>query len=149
MAEVLGLIASSVAVTQLASAILTSGIKIKQLLDDVKDVPENLIHLMDHIDTFALVLLAAKDEHGEATSHNIVSCSDTSVQKSLQICQKALDHLTGLSKDLEGKIRSSHTLKRRVAKVKVVLRKDFIVKCERRLDTSLQLLSLSQQIYMM
>ncbi len=149
MSEVLGVLASGVALAQLAGAVISNGMKLKQLFNEVKEVPETISYLLEQIDILDPMLWAIDDDRARQLLPDTISTSEVFVQKSVQICQKVLHQLTQLLEDLTAQIQSSRMLYRSIGKVKVLLKKEVLVRYEKRLDMALRLLSSSQQMYMM
>jgi hypothetical protein len=147
MAEILSVVASGVSVAQLAGQILKVGIKIKGFLDEISDAPEMLSFLVCQIEILAPVLceLDNMSQFSPAISGSLRG----SIQAAIAQCEKALAYLESLSVDLSAQIQASRGLKRRLLAAKVPLKKDELMRHERRLSMSVQLLSLAQQTYMM
>ncbi|KAI1871865.1 hypothetical protein JX265_005851 [Neoarthrinium moseri] len=144
MAEVLSIFASGVAVAQVAGKAGGAVIKLKKLWDEVKDVPETIQCLMDQIDCLDPALWEA-EQHIAQNELPAMLWNDSAAVRSAEYCRKALSKLTELVDDLAVQISSSRGLSKRLAKVKVVLKKDELGKLERRLETAVRLLQTAQQ----
>ncbi|KAI1875816.1 uncharacterized protein JN550_002102 [Neoarthrinium moseri] len=144
MAEVLSIFASGVAVAQVAGTAGGAVIKLKKLWDEVKDVPETIQCLMDQIDCLDPALWEA-EQHIAQNELPAMLWNDSAAVRSAEYCRKALSKLTELVDDLAVQISSCRGLSKRLAKVKVVLKKDELRKLERRLETAVRLLQTAQQ----
>lgn len=143
MAEAIGVVASGVAVAQLAGSIIAASLTVKRLLADVKELPESFTLLLDQITVLTPVL--AEASCGATGSSATANALDGALNAAAAHCSKALDQLQTLAAELSGQIEQSRGLRRRLAAVKVALRKDIILKHEKRLSSAVQLLSVAQQ----
>ncbi|KAK1639336.1 hypothetical protein BDP81DRAFT_420784 [Colletotrichum phormii] len=62
---------------------------------------------------------------------------------SLKLCQQAANDLDTLATDLQQQIATAKKFRRRITKLKVTFKKDLIRSCEQKVQTALQILSLS------
>jgi hypothetical protein len=155
MAEALGVFASDVAIAQVAGTAGTAVLKLKKLWDEVQDVPEAIQDLMEQIDCLDPALWEA-ERHLAQNDLPPMLWSDEAAVRSAAYCRKALTKLTELVDDLAVLMRATpdrnrrrDRVARRVACVKVVLRKDELAKLERRLETALRILLASRQGYIL
>ncbi|KAK4194494.1 hypothetical protein QBC40DRAFT_319443 [Triangularia verruculosa] len=125
MAEIVGLVASVITLADLAGRIATSAVALKRLWDEVKEVPESIV-------------AKTRDTIGNVGAPAF----------SLQYCRRAVADLESLVDDLRQQISSTQTLKRRIGKVRVSLKKGLMSSYQQRLQSVLSLLSLSQQSYL-
>lgn len=146
MAEILGVVASGISVAQLAGQIIATGIKVKGFLDEISDAPETLSFLVGQIQVLAPVLCEFDDVH-----HSMVASESLkgSLQAAVLQCQKALEHLESLSAELHTQIQTSTGFRQKLRTAKVLLKKEQLLKHERRLSMAVQLLALAQQTYML
>lgn len=148
MAEILSLVASGISVAQIAGSIVATSLKVKALLDEVKDAPESLREMLDHIELLTPILRDATTGSDDgpgtkppATSH---------LQQALAACQAAGEQLELLARNLMSQIDLAHgTARRKRAVVKVVLKKGTLAQYETRLQKTIQLLTLAQSTYIM
>jgi len=90
MAEIVGVVASGIAVTQLATGIINSAQKLRQIWREARDAPwdiEGALKEVDILDQSLLIL-----QHGlenRAQEPNSVAV----VERSLELCQKAAKNL--------------------------------------------------------
>ncbi|KAF7551813.1 hypothetical protein G7Z17_g4739 [Cylindrodendrum hubeiense] len=146
MAEVLGIVSSVITVIETAGKLGTSAIKLKQLWDEVQDVPESIKRQMQHLDMIAPVLEDMEDEFQQ--TRNMVR-SDRAAIRSLEYCRRAVTDLETLVEDMQLQVATAKKGKRTVAKFKVTLKKGVLQQYYERLGSALQLLNLSQQTYLM
>ncbi|KAI0137028.1 hypothetical protein BJ170DRAFT_40313 [Xylariales sp. AK1849] len=150
MAEVIGVVASGIAVVQLAAGVSQALVKLKSLWDEIKDVPEGIEYLMEEIEVLQLALGDIEtDVHRQETiAHSGSGPPFPSIQPILRYCQSAEHSLSELVYALNTQIKSSRTLQRGIGKVRVVLKKDILQGYERRLQRAISLLTLANQEYM-
>lgn len=155
MAEVLGLVASGLSIAQIAGSIVTASLKLKALLDEVKDAPENLRDMLDHIELLTPILCEATAGGGDVANTSPPHLSATShleqaLQKVLAACQTAGEQIELLATDLMSQIGVARGgVRRKRAMVKVVLKKGKLAQYEMRLQKTIQLLTLAQNTYIM
>ncbi|KAH6999568.1 hypothetical protein EDB80DRAFT_724903 [Ilyonectria destructans] len=143
MAEVVGLVASSLTLLEVADKVTRGLFQLKRLWDEVKDVPETIREILTRLDVLLPVVIEIdKDlQRGAAISGN------SAAVLSLSYCQNAINELTSVIDDLSRNIESVKGFRRNAARVKVVLKKDALSKYERKLEWSIQLLLLAQQLH--
>ncbi|KAG8162124.1 hypothetical protein KVR01_007889 [Diaporthe batatas] len=155
MAEVLGLVASGLSVAQVAGSIVTNSLKLKALLDEVKDAPDNLGYMLNRLQLLAPVLCETTPDGGDAAGTNapLPSASanahlQQAMQNALAACQAASEQLQGLVTDLMSQVNTNRGgLRRKSAMVKIVLKKGTLAQYEMRLQNTIQLLTLAQSSY--
>lgn len=127
MAEVVGAVASGISFGTLAAQITISISKIKTFWDNVKEVPEDITMLVEHIEHLGRVLAEIEeDQRRNPFTTQIIGPDSTS--KCLEYCRKGFKRLEELVDDLNADIQASNGLKRKFACVKLVLKKDKIKK---------------------
>lgn len=155
MAEVLGLVASGISVAQFAGSIVTTSLKVKALLDEVKGAPESLRDTLDHIEILTPILCEATTGGDDGAGTNSPASPATSnlqqaMQKALKACQMASEQLELLARSLTSEIDAARgSVRRKRAMVKVVLKKGTLVQYETRLQKAVQLLTFAQGTYIM
>lgn len=155
MAEVLGLVASGLSVAQFAGSIVTTSLKVKALLDEVKDAPESLRIMLDDIELLAPILCEATTAGDEGAGTNLALLPATShlqqeMQKALKACQAAGEQLESLATGLMSEIDAARGgLRRKRAAVKIVLKRGTLAQYETRLQRTIRLLNLAQNTYIM
>jgi predicted nucleic acid-binding Zn-ribbon protein len=75
--------------------------------------------------------------------------NDSAAKRSLEYSRKAVETLETLVRDMESQITATRKRKRFVAHFKVMIKKEVIEEHQRQLNSALQLVSLSQQTYLM
>ncbi|KUJ15826.1 uncharacterized protein LY89DRAFT_97080 [Mollisia scopiformis] len=146
MAEVLGVVASGIAVGQIAGQITGSIIKLKGYWSQIKEAPAEISHLFREIESFTVMLQHMQDDRSQQSNlpssiHNIC------IQRSLDLCQECATELAGLVHDLAIKVQGKNGWRKKVGSTKVVLRKEDIKILKRRLKTAMGMLSLSYQFH--
>lgn len=145
MAEVVGLVASSLTLLEVADRVTRSLFQLKRLWDEVKDVPETIREILTRLDVLLPVVIEIdKDLQREPTMSG-----NSAAVLSLSYCQNAINELTSVIDDLSHNIESVRGFRRNAARVKVVLKKDALSKYERKLEWAIQLLLLAQQLHTM
>ncbi|KAK6948976.1 hypothetical protein Daesc_009048 [Daldinia eschscholtzii] len=147
MAEALGVAASGIAVAQIAIQVGGAVVKLKQLWDEVKNVPDDIADLMDQIDCLDPILWEAENGFSRCDSPSMLW--DDLASKSMTVyCRKALQNLTGIVDELNHQITNAKKGRRKITAVKVLLKKDSIQKLQKRLENAVQMLILAQQSYL-
>ncbi|XXH06018.1 hypothetical protein Hte_012463 [Hypoxylon texense] len=147
MAEALGIAASGIAVAQLTSQVGGAVLKLKQLWDEVKDVPEDIADLMEQIDCLDPVLWETENNFNQGGLPSIV-WDRLASKRTTTYCRKALHNLTQMVDELSLQINNSKGSRRKIAAVKVLLKKDLLKKLEKRLENAVRMLTLAQQSYL-
>ncbi|KAL2142651.1 hypothetical protein VTI28DRAFT_865 [Corynascus sepedonium] len=145
MAEVVGLVASVISIAELAGRIATSAVALKRLWDEVKEVSESIGILTGQLELLHPFL--AEMDIELARKRNTVG-NVGAAAFGVQYCRQAAADLESLVDDLQQQICSTKTLKRRVSKVRVSLKKSVMNSYQQRLQSVLSLLSVSQQSYL-
>ena len=139
MAEVLGVVASGIAVAQAAQTMGQAVLSLTQLWKQVKDAPETIQHTLDELE-MAGELVAEIEAELQSSLSALPNDRDslTSLQcLAIQRCRQVHESLRELVDDLATDIASSRRRKRVIAKTKVVLKKDILVTYEKRLQKAL------------
>ncbi|KAK8119995.1 uncharacterized protein PG998_004621 [Apiospora kogelbergensis] len=137
MAEVLGAVASGVGIAQFAGGIIKTSFRIKKLLEDIKDVPEDLQRHLAQIQLLA-PLLAEIDRGPSISNGALLAAADQ--------CRQAALELDVLATDLSHQVQSSKGLQRRFRSLQVVLQKSTIARHEKRVQATIQMLTLAWQL---
>ncbi|RSL92543.1 hypothetical protein CDV31_015125 [Fusarium ambrosium] len=145
MAEVLGVVSSIIAIVGVAGKLGTSTFKLKRLWDEVQDVPTSIQRCIEQLEILAPAIQEMESEF-ERTREMVQN--DSAAKRSLEYSQKAMDTLEALIKDMEGRIESARRSKKLLTQLKVRLKKDVLEEHQQRLQFALQLVSLSQQTYL-
>lgn len=151
MAELLGVVASGVAVTQAAHAVGGVVFSLCRLWREVKDVPETIQNMLDELDLAGKLMAAVETElMGSASSTGPkVGGSLPSIQYlAIQRCHQVHKDLGGVIDDLSADIASSKRRKRLMAKTRVVLKKETLENYEKRLEKALRCLDSAIQLHL-
>ncbi|KAF4953114.1 hypothetical protein FGADI_6264 [Fusarium gaditjirri] len=145
MAEILGLASSIITIVEVAGKLGTNTIRLKRLWDEVQDVPASIRRCIEQLEILAPAM-EEMDYEFEKT-RNMVR-NDSAAKRSLEYSRKAVETLDTLVRDMETQISTAKTSRRLVAQLKVRIKLDVIEDHQQRLTSALQLLSLSQQTYL-
>ncbi|KAI1205285.1 uncharacterized protein F4807DRAFT_443459 [Annulohypoxylon truncatum] len=146
MAEAFGVVASGIAVAQVAGTAAGAVIKLKRLWEEVKNVPENIADLMEQIDCLDPALWEA-EQHFIQNQLPPQLWDDTAAVRSAKYCRKALQNLTDVAEDLASQVNSKKKVERGISRVKVILKKGCLHNLERRLGTAVRMLESAQLGY--
>lgn len=144
MAEVLGVVASGIAVTQITAQVTKSIIKLKEYWDQVQEAPAEIKYLLREIDSLHLILSHIQDDQAKQTRSSI-SVDNLCIHHSFKLCKEGADELRGLADELAEKVDGKKGWRKKVGSVKVVLKKEDIKKLKKRMKHAIQLLQLSYQ----
>jgi len=145
MAEVLGVVASGIAVTQLASQVTSNIIKLKNYWGQIKDAPADINYLLREVDALDHVLSHIQQDQAGMGSNSVSHIPH--LKQSLALCREGADELGTLVSELAMKVDGKHGLRKKVQSAKVVLKKDELKRLKARLKSAVRLLSLSYQCY--
>jgi hypothetical protein len=109
MAEILGTVASGVAVFQLSEEVGKLAIKLKSLWDEIDKVPEELRDMLDDLELLGLIL-GDLDRQLMGNTPSIPAQDCPSIHLSTKYCRKALDTLLSLANELDREISSRRGL---------------------------------------
>ncbi|KAI0453917.1 hypothetical protein F5B21DRAFT_515030 [Xylaria acuta] len=147
MAEALSAVASGIAVAQVAAQIGKSINKLKQLWDEFQDVPSSIGDLLDQINCLDPALWEAEKTFGQASLPPMFWDSSLG-SRTTAYCRKASGSLTELVDELTLQLNRPGKLRSKVARAKIVLKKEQLRSLERRLQNAIRLLALAQQSYL-
>jgi hypothetical protein len=145
MAEVLGIIGSSIAVGQLACSITSSIVKLKKYLDQVKDAPGEVRQLLLEIDCLNHILSYIEQDQNRAGLSSM--SQDICFEQILSLCRQGTEELNVLVSELAMKIDGKKGWRRKAGALKVVLKREEIKKLKRRMKYAVRLLSLAYQCH--
>lgn len=142
MAEAVGLVASVIGIAGLAGKIVKTTCKVKGLLEEVSNAPEDLQRHLDQINLFVPILAAEINDDGPPDLRVALGAA-------VSQCQQAANDLGKLAEDLSTQIHASNSgrLRRKVQAAKVVLQKDIFAAHEKRLSSAMQMLIMASQMY--
>ncbi|SCN93857.1 unnamed protein product [Fusarium fujikuroi] len=145
MAEILGLASGIITIVEVAGKLGTNTIRLKRLWDEVQDVPASIQRCIEQLEILAPAI-EEMDQEFEKTRNMIQN--DSAAKRSLEYSRKAVETLNTLVRDMETQMTAAKTSRRLVAQLKVRIKRDVIEDHQQRLKSALQLLSLSQQTYL-
>lgn len=149
MAEVLGVVASGIAVVDAAGQIGSGILKLRRLWSEVKDVPDTINSLMQQLELLAVVIGEMETIQHSSTGDATRPLNSQGMQLSMTRCREAMNVLEHLVSNLTHHVNSQKRLKRAKAKLKVALEKDALNQCHKRLSNAVQLLQVAQGCYQM
>ena len=141
MAEIIGIVASGIAIGQATAALTSSLLKLKSLWNEFRDVPEDLLHLVHELEIVYLVL-AESDPQGTSET---CTPSSRSLELAWQLTNDGAKELKCLVDDLEAELKQNQRWKGKFMAAKVVLKRDQIKRLKSRLKTCIRLLTLANQ----
>ena len=144
MAEVLGIISSGVAIGKATAAIPNSLIKLNELWNEFRDVPEDLVFLVRQIEI--LHLLFEENETQVSRARHV--SPPGSVERAFKLVNNGAQELGALVEELQGGLKQRQGWKAKVATAKVVLKSHQIKRCKSRLKATVTLLNLAKQCQM-
>jgi hypothetical protein len=148
MAEIIGVVSGCIAVVEVAAKIGSQVLAIKQLWQEIKDVPDTIRSLIDELSLLD-PLLHDVEANFSASTPDAMTWNNDIGQQIVTCCRNALDDLTASTNDLSLEINSRIWFKRRTAKAKIALKRNFWANHEKRLQKVVQMLMMAQQYYVM
>ncbi|ETS88140.1 hypothetical protein PFICI_01968 [Pestalotiopsis fici W106-1] len=145
MAELVGLVASSIAIVETAGKVAGAVLTLKKLWDEIQDVPDTIRNLMTEIEVLEPILTVIEDDYNN-TGTPIPN--DRASNLALAYCRKAVTDLEDLVRHLSVNLQAARRSKRGKAKVRVILEKDTLKKLQDRMQAAVRLLTLAQQTYL-
>ncbi|OTA68467.1 hypothetical protein K449DRAFT_322913 [Hypoxylon sp. EC38] len=146
MAEALGVAASGIAIAQISTQVGGTVLKLKRLWDEVKDVPDDIADLMEQIECLDPTIWEIENSFNQSGLPPLI-WDELASRSTTVYCRKALQNLTGMVDELSLYINNAKKGRRKIAAIKVLLKKDSLRKLERRLENAVGMLSLAQQSY--
>jgi hypothetical protein len=143
MGEILGIVASGIAVAQLAQATGSVVLKLKQLWNEIENTGNTIQDLMDQIDCLDPALWEAE----RTFNQNILPSQvwdDTAAKNSARYCRIALQKLTGIVTDLSAEIDSAKRHQKSIGIMKVILKRKQLGAIENRLANAVRILHVAQ-----
>ncbi|KAH8425445.1 uncharacterized protein LDX57_003198 [Aspergillus melleus] len=143
MAEVLGILGSSIAVTQLASGVVGGIPKLRQLWREFRDLPRDIDDTLEELEILGQSLLVIQNS---VKSNAANAASATIVERSLEFCQTATKDLDKLMMDLRIENQST-SVKRQKIKLQAIMQKSEIHDVRERLQRAVRYLNLAVNCY--
>lgn len=151
MAEILGAVASGLAVAKVGLKVGGTVWKLKKLWQEVHEVPAAIRDLMRQIEMMEPILSAHETSlsiQDTALPARFSACNGAPTTQSAAHCREALDDLQRLVEDLDFAVDSEKRRTRTFARMKVVLKKHTIKGFQDRLERATRLLQLAQVSYL-
>lgn len=151
MAEILGAVASGLAVAEVGLKVGGTVWKLKRLWQEVHEVPDTIAFLMKEIEIIEPVLSEFEfNFNAQITAFPTPSPAHNGAPAALSsaYCREALNDLRSLVEDLDGAVTSGRSRKRTIARIRVVLKKDTIKGFQGRLERATRLLQSAQVNYL-
>ncbi|CAG7566379.1 unnamed protein product [Fusarium equiseti] len=145
MAEILGLASSIITVVGVAGKLATSTIRLKRLWDEVQDVPASIRRCIEHLELLAPAIEEMDDEFQRTRT---MVQNDSAAKRSLEYSRKAVATLESLVRDIETQLNTAKKGRRLVTQLKIRMKKEVIEEHKQQLQSVLQLVTLSQQTYL-
>lgn len=146
MAEVFGVVAGAITIGGMTRRLATSVLALKRLWDEVRDAPETINVLIKQLELVNPILSYIEMDFLRLDS---TALNERALKLSMDYCHQAVRDLDRLVDDMHCQLTSTRKFKRKFAKLRVPLRKESIRNYQERLQHALQMLSLSQQNYLM
>ncbi|CAJ2514179.1 Uu.00g022980.m01.CDS01 [Anthostomella pinea] len=146
MAEILGAVASGIAIAQITGTAGGAVLKLKKLWSEVKNVPETITDLMEQIDCLDPALWEAEQQFSQ-TQLPPQLWNDVAAVRSAECCRKALAKLSEVVLNLSLKIKAQGRVKRGFSRAKVALKEDELDSLQRRLGIAARMLQSAQMGY--
>lgn len=143
MAEILGAVASGLAVAEVGLKVGGTVWKLKKLWQEVHEVPATIRDLMRQIEMMDPIL----SDH-ETLPTRLSAYDGAPTTQSAAHCREALNDLQCLVEDLNVAVDSERRSRRTFARMRVVLKKDTIKGFQDRLERATRLLQLAQVSYL-
>ncbi|TEY87384.1 hypothetical protein BOTCAL_0003g00650 [Botryotinia calthae] len=139
MGELLGVVASGIAVAQLAGATVGSTQKIYSFYSEMKDAPKKLGDLLEEIELLGEVLVDFYDQNSPPTTGQ-----SKIVPKVLRHCRTVMDNLDKILNVLEDNLKKDGgRMKKQLRTLKVVLKEKTLEELADRLERAKSLLTLA------
>lgn len=149
MAELVGVVASGIALAEVAGKVGGRVLALKRLWDEVQDVPETITGLMREVEILDPMLAEMEREFSSLGDRPTMdSWNDRAARMSLAACRQATDDLDALLRDLSVDLDAARRRKRGRAKLKVILQRESLHKFQERLTAAVRLLTLAHQQYL-
>ncbi|KAK7967897.1 uncharacterized protein PG986_002174 [Apiospora aurea] len=140
MAEVVGLTPSVIGIAELATKTVATSFKVKSLLEQVSNVPEELQPHLDQIQLFSPLLATHINDDGPPALRGALGVA-------MIQCQQAADSLGTLAENLHKQVHEGSKAKRKLRAARIVLQKDTLASHEKRLSSAMQMLRMACQMY--
>ncbi|ETS79806.1 hypothetical protein PFICI_07335 [Pestalotiopsis fici W106-1] len=146
MAEILGVAASGIAVATVACQIGSIVFELRQLWDQVQNVPEEINGYLRHIECLEPLLSESNTRfYWDSLPHNVRN--NPVMVRTTQYCRESLEDMKEVVYQLDTELKSSRR-KKRITTLKVILKRNVLTRLEKRLENAVRLLGLAQNNYL-
>ncbi|KAK0640821.1 hypothetical protein B0T16DRAFT_460964 [Cercophora newfieldiana] len=144
MAEVLGVVASGIAVGQAVATLGRAISAVKRLCGEVNEIPDKIAHLLEELEI--LDPIVADVENGLTAPDAVLAgaWNDAAARRAVASCQLAASALENLASSLQARISAVSGARRKVASLRAVLKKEELALLERRLESAIRVLMVAQ-----
>lgn len=143
MAEVLGIVASGIAVAQVAGELVTTSQKLYTFWIGIKCAPKQVADALKEIEFLGKIIEGLQNENGVDVGRNEV------VGEALVHCFEVMGEFEGILRDLGTKVGANGAGKRHWDALKVLLKSQTLSDFERRLERAKSMLGLAVDSYSM
>lgn len=145
MAEVLGIVASTVTVGSLAAGIAKSAVRLRSYWDQIQDAPNDILDSIEQLEDLSHILADIEDEQRQHSVSSLIF-DPTSTSRCLQRCKEGADRLKELTDAVSVDLESSRKMKRKWGSAKVVLKTSQLERYMSRLERAITTLTLALMI---
>lgn len=146
MAELVGVIASSITLVGVVAHLADSIVKFKDYWDQFRDAPDDIKWIVREIEIFGHVLADIEVDMADESTSSVL-LNSKSARESLELCIEASEELDIIVRELGKDLESSSRMRRSYAAAKVLVKSSRVEKHRSRLQNVTRLLSLCQQWY--
>ncbi|CEJ89519.1 hypothetical protein VHEMI05360 [[Torrubiella] hemipterigena] len=144
MAALLGVVSSGINAAGFPGQLAKQAFELRRLWNEVQDAPEDVFDLIDQMEWLQPMVSSM----GNSLSDHSVNVPNGAEQCLVQ-CGKALSNLQKLAIDLSQNITSNKRLKKSIAKIRVIIKKEQLQKYHSRLENALNGLRTACLVYTM
>jgi len=145
MAEVLGVVASGIAVVQMAAQVGEAVAKLVKIWGQIQESPQIITDLLEDLEETACIFAAMEETFATSRMPPHVWKSPTLVQ-SLARSKAVAMTLRSIASELDEQMKASRGVRRKLANFKAVLKKEFLDRIERKLRRSLSNLQMAMTL---
>ncbi|OTA61587.1 hypothetical protein K449DRAFT_422966 [Hypoxylon sp. EC38] len=143
MAELIGVVASAIAVVQLSATTARAISRLQGLHDEIQNVPSAIQDLIQQVK----ILEPFVKEMDQVNDADPILLNDVTIREVIRYCRLSLQELTRAVDDLYEQINTHKRVKRTVARYKVVLKKQILLDFEKRLQKVVTMLNIAHGSY--
>ncbi|KAH8801458.1 hypothetical protein F5884DRAFT_862155 [Xylogone sp. PMI_703] len=146
MAEILGAIASGISIGALAGQVALSIVKLKSIINDIKDAPEDIKILIDEIEDVQLLISDIENDQAHNPYAKLFLESQSAV-RCLDHCRRGVERLCRVADTMTTDFQNKKSIKKKLIAASIIWKRDMVKKYKDELASALRLLILSYQIY--